>query len=153
MVVWELIGIVILVAVFFGISFSAALHGIISFVLWASVIGVVLYGIVSLFANSSKTADVPQNKIQASPVPRKITKETEPIKIPSFVKWLTFFIISYLITLLFMTAIGLSEMCIKYNVPIWVDFSIPALPFILVLVISLIKNGVQNKKRAPKKTR
>lgn len=147
MEIWEFIGLVILVAMFFGISFSAALHGIISFVLWSLVIGVILYGVISIFTYLLQPADVPQKTIQTKPVQQKVVRNTKPIKVPSFVKWLIFLAVSYLFSLLFMVAIGLSETCIKYNVPVFVHLSIPALPFIVVLAVNLIKKIPKNKKR------
>ncbi|MBR3254231.1 hypothetical protein IKF88_00655 [Candidatus Saccharibacteria bacterium] len=138
---------VVLVAWFFGVSYTAALHGIISFIFWSLAIGAVLYVLWYLFA----PLDTPPEKPKPQPKP---IKEVKPFKIPPVVKWITFFIISYLFSIIFMAAIGLAEACIKYKVPIVIEFAIPTLPFVVVLVCHIIKSHIKpTKKRTHRKAR
>lgn len=141
----ELVLFVVLIAWFFGISYGAALHGIINFVFWAVVIGFVL----SLFARTEPTPTP-----TPTPTPQKPTPPRKPIKLPpklkSTLKWIIIFVVTYLITDLFLIAIGLGEQFIRHNVPLWISFSLPSIPFTMIVARHLIKKKTKTKKRTRK---
>ena len=132
----DLVLIVLLVAWFFGISYGAALHGILNFALWAIVIGAILAVVTWALAL------VPDPAQKAKP-----KKATKPAKKHPALRWLAFFLTSYLITGLFFTAIGIWE---TPHITAWhlvMIILLPALPFSIVAAYYLGRKMTARKKR------
>ena len=118
---------VILIAWFFGISYTAALHGLINFIVWIVMLGFIFIIIQDLFA-----------PVDISPAPiKKPQKPVKDIKIPVFVKWLFYFFLSYLITSLLAIIIGVWGP--TTTLPPWLLILIPTLPFDIILIRHLIR--------------
>lgn len=140
----DLLVLVILVSIFFGISLTSALHGILGSLGAVIVIGIVLSLICSDFM-SSNTSSQPAQKA----TPRTEIKDKPKKKHPILV-WSTFFIISYFISLMFLVATGIDEGT-EYmrNGGRWLKFVLPIIPFIIVFIISLVFK-YKSKKRTKK---
>lgn len=142
-----LIVIVVLIAWFFGISYGAALHGILNFVVWAVAIGAVLCAINSFLEPSTTTIGNIAPKHQKSPKPPK-----EYPLLGKIAGWAAFFVASYLITDLFFIIIGLWENSRASLAQLVLMFLLPALPFSMVVAYRLGRILLA-KKRVQKKTR
>jgi hypothetical protein len=124
---------VILIAWFFGISYTAALHGLINFIIWIIVLGFIFIIAQDLFAPV---------EISSAPV-KKLKKPEKGIKIPASVKWLFYFFLSYLITSLIAIIIGVWDSA--STLPLWLLLLIPALPFDIILIRHLIKKATTKR--------
>ena len=149
----DLLVLVILVAIFFGISLTAALHGILQ-----AVGIIILIGIVFLFLQPwFEKLPEPAQKPQPAPQPKAIQQRTvivkkKPKKDHNIFLWVIFFIISYLITGLFLTAteINRSTEYLRSADGTWLVLTMNMLPFIIVLSYHLIKKFIASKKRTKK---
>ena len=130
---------VILIAWFLGISYSAALHGILTTLAVTIIVSIVLPFIAPWFEPIDTLSEPPKPK---APIHQAKYK---PIKVPSFVKWVVFFVISYLITDLFIIIIGVLET--PHPAPMWLYICLPTLPFDAVLIAYFIKKLLKKRTR------
>lgn len=146
----ELLAFVILVAIFFGISVSAALNGVI--IIFVAIIVIWLL-IAALFPpivdalewnqeRKKKQEIINQEKRKAAQAKRAAKKAAKQGKYP----WggaILAFIFMYLVTALFIMLIGLvvenfiSNMA--FNIPEWLMLILPATPFITFEIVAFIK--------------
>lgn len=134
----DFIILVILVAWFFGISYGAALHGIINFVFWTILFSIAFTFIKDLITTPATPQPQPKEVPKA-----KVTKPSKPM--PKAVYWGVYFFVSYLITFLFLIIIGIWET--PYPAPMWLVAGLPSLPFALTLGVHLVRKHRTNKKR------
>ena len=129
----DLLVLVILVAIFFGISLTAALQGVLNIIFWVIFGCVILYGL--------------------SLIPEKEVKKIEPQKRPTkpmkkstsrAIGWVAFFFVSYLITILFLIIINFRVPSPVLNLVL--TLTIPCLPFLLAFIISIIKKHAKRKR-------
>lgn len=140
---WWIIGSVILVAWFFGISYSAALHGMLWFLFWVIVIGIGITLLAPLFEPVE-----PENKKIKQVKPKKDPKTIKfPTWLKGLLKWALIFSIGYFITLMALGALGISEQLIANNSALWLQFSLPSIPFAIYLLARIVKKYLKTKKR------
>lgn len=146
----ELLAFVILVAIFFGISVSAALNGVI--ILFAAIIVIWLL-IAALFPpivdafewnqeRKKKQEIINQEKRKVAEAKRAAKKAAKQGKYP----WggaILAFIFMYLITALLIMIIGLIIQKffpeLNYSMPNWLMILLPATPFVMIEIIASIK--------------
>lgn len=151
----DLVLLIILIAWFFGISFGAALHGLLQFVGIAVVIGIViagisLYGEISQFKGPvAQPAKKPVQKVQ-KPVKKK------PSKHGDLFVWVCLFIASYCITaIIFMLCQFNWSVNFDFE-PYWLSgllnialpFALPTIPFDIYMIYRVIKKHVGKNRRA-----
>ena len=146
----ELLAFVILVAIFFGISVSAALNGVIIvfvaiIVIWL-LIAALFPPIVDAFEwnqeRKKKQEIINQEKRKAAQAKRNAKKAAKQGKYP----WggaILIFVFLYLVTAIFMMLIGLIIEKIfpnvNYSMPEWLMLLLPATPFITLEIVAFIK--------------
>lgn len=146
----ELLAFVILVAIFFGISVSAALNGVI--IIFVAIIVIWLL-IAALFPpivdalewnqeRKKKKEIADQQKRKVAEAKRAAKKAAKQGKYP----WggaILAFVFMYLVTALFIMLIGLVvENFIPnmaFNIPEWLMLILPATPFITLEIVAFIK--------------
>lgn len=153
----DLLILIILVAIFFSISLTAAFHGILQFFL--TLVGIVIVLIILYYLFKPIDTPAPQPKPTPQPAPKPVAKkkpeEKFKVKHPVLSKiigWSVFFIISYIITFYICIGTGItwSTEYLRSAEGAWLAFSLPAVPFILTLASSIIKKWT-TKKRAKSK--
>ena len=146
----ELLALVILVAIFFGISLTAALHGIIKFVL-------IILGLCILLVIITPAAEkfwewftnVPPETPKPQVQPKPIKKRKKNTKANLISGWIVVFIICFLITGIIILISGVIETNAWRSMPIFIQLLVPHLPFIAILTTSLVRDQIY-KKRASK---
>ena len=143
----DILILVILIAWVFGISYSAAAQGLLSFVLWIIlicfiivIVGDILDGI-KVQQPLSKKAKTPKPIL--APTKTKPAKKKEHSKISTIISWAMCFIVCYIITTLLLVIFGIWD---NINAPMWIVLAIPSLPFVIILGNSLIRKYIKNKK-------
>lgn len=146
----ELLAFVILVAIFFGISVSAALNGVltvfISIVAIWLLIGLLAPSILDAFEwnqeRKKKQEIINQEKRKVAEAKRAAKKAAKQGKYP----WggaILAFVFLYLVTAIFMMLIGLIIEKIfpnvNYSMPEWLMLLLPATPFITLEIVAFIK--------------
>lgn len=146
----ELLAFVILVAIFFGISVSAALNGVltvfVSIVAIWLLIGLLAPSILDAFEwnqeRKKKQEIINQEKRKVAEAKRAAKKAAKQGKYP----WggaILAFIFMYLVTALFIMLIGLVVENfipnIAFNIPEWLMLILPATPFITLEIVAFIK--------------
>ena len=146
----ELLAFVILVAIFFGISVSAALNGVltvfISIVAIWLLIGLLAPSILDAFEwnqeRKKKQEIINQEKRKVAEAKRAAKKAAKQGKYP----WggaILAFVFMYLVTAIFMMLIGLIIEKIfpnvNYSMPEWLMLLLPATPFITLEIVAFIK--------------
>ena len=146
----ELLAFVILVAIFFGISVSAALNGVltvfISIVAIWLLIGLLAPSILDAFEwnqeRKKKQEIINQEKRKVAEAKRAAKKAAKQGKYP----WggaILIFVFLYLATAIFMMLIGLIIEKIfpnvNYSMPEWLMLLLPATPFITLEIVAFIK--------------
>lgn len=141
---WSFIGIVVLIAWFFGISYGAVLHGMLNFMIWVVVIGVILCVVSYLLK------PVPANTTNIVPKRQKTTKPPKDHPLARKIAgWMAFFIASYLVTDLFLIITGLWETPRTSLVQLILILLLPVVPFSIVATHRIIRKN-PTKKRALK---
>ena len=146
----ELLAFVILVAIFFGISVSAALNGVIIvfvaiIVIWL-LIAALFPPIVDAFEwnqeRKKKQEIINQEKRKAAQAKRNAKKVAKQDKYP----WggaILIFVFMYLVTGFFIIFIGLVVKIfvpnMVFNIPEWLMLLLPATPFITLEIVAFIK--------------
>ena len=153
---------VILVAIFFGISLTAALHGILQVILWIIVISVVLtlafpflekfwHWFTTPAKEPNKTVKPIQPKLALSKSAQAKYKKSKENKSSSIIGWVIYFIVSYFITSMFIvifqdrTGTTTWYTSLPHPIGIIIEFLLPCIPFIVTLAYSLIKKHVGKK--------
>ena len=146
----ELLAFVILVAIFFGISVSAALNGVltvfISIVAIWLLIGLLAPSILDAFEwnqeRKKKQEIINQEKRKVAEAKRAAKKAAKQGKYP----WggaILIFVFLYLATAIFIKLIGLIIEKIfpnvNYSMPEWLMLLLPATPFITLEIVAFIK--------------
>lgn len=144
----ELLAFVILVAIFFGISLSAALHGVIVFIIWAIVL---FWGIMLLlppiydFLEPKVKTQI--NKPKQAPAKARKPKEIN-YKRSAFRGGFIVFVFTYLLTAVILMIIYEIYFSItKTHVPIpsWLAFLLPFMPFTMIEIYRYMKNHANRK--------
>lgn len=129
----DFIVLVVLVAWFFGISYGAALHGVLSFFLWGFLVCVIVT-VVGCFLDAKKDFFAP------TPV-KKAPKRAPKLNPHPILKWIVRLLVSYFITFLLIVIISNGNT----DVPLYVTLLLPLSPFLIMLAVSIMG---RNKKRA-----
>lgn len=147
----ELLAFVILVAIFFGISVSAALNGVI--IVFVAIIAIWLL-IAALFPpivdalewnqeRKKKQEIINQEKRKVAEAKRAAKKAAKKGK-NQWAGAILIFVFMYLVTALFIMFIGLVVKNfvpnMTFNIPEWLMLILPATPFITIEIIAFIKN-------------
>ena len=135
----ELLALVVLVAIFFGVSLSAALSGVIVALIVVFVVcaaSVFISPFIEAFWVRLTTA-TPKPK-KAKPADRFANIKTLEFN-PKTQGWALILFVTYLITAIIILATGLSDTDAWRKMPTFIGFLIPALPFVFMLIISIIK--------------
>lgn len=132
---------VILVAIFFGISLTSAMHGIIIAFLVITGVSFLLLIISPFLAKLWVNITTPATKSKAVKQTPKQPAKKHPIS-----SWMFFFVTSYLITFLLLVITGVSERLTNQKL-YYLDFLLPVIPFIIVFGYSTIKKIIHKKAR------
>lgn len=147
----ELLAFVILVAIFFGISISAALNGVI--IVFVAIIAIWLL-IAALFPpivdalewnqeRKKKQEIINQEKRKVAEAKRAAKKAAKQGK-NQWAGAILIFVFMYLVTAFFIMFIGLVVKNfvpnMTFNIPEWLMLILPAMPFITIEIIAFIKN-------------
>ena len=150
MLMLELLGLIALIAIIFGISFGAALHGMLMFVGIGVVIAIIL-SIIGTYMESTSvrtpTMQAPKTVNRPIQVPQKPTNK-KPSKHGDLFVWVCLFIASYCITVIVLAICGYRAF---FWEPYWLSgllsLAIPTIPFDIYLAYHIIKKRVGNKNR------
>ena len=147
----ELLAAVILVAIFFGVSLTTALYGIIQTILIIIALSTVVV-ILTPFAERfwEWFNNVPEQKPKLQEQPKLAKKRPRNAKRNNIIGWIVVFVLCFLITGIILLATDVINTSEWQSIPIYVRIFIPHLPFVAILATSIIKNQI-NKKRASKK--
>lgn len=144
---WSFIGMVVLIAWFFGISYGAVLHGMLNFMIWVVIIGVILCVLGYILK------PVPTNTPNKAPKRQKTTKPPKEHPLARKIAgWTAFFVASYLIADLFLIIIGIWETPHTSLAQLVLILLLPAVPFSIVATHRIIRK-TPTKKHALKKAR
>lgn len=132
----ELLAFIILIAIFFGISLSAALHGALIFLAVVFVIACIAT-IAAPYISALSGGFVPSGTPKPATKPSK-ARVQKPHNL--IVMDIVFFIVTYLISAIVLMIMGISE---NPNIPIIVKLLLPSLPAVVFYIVILCKKHIK----------
>lgn len=145
----DLLALIIIIALIFGISFQAAAMGVLG-----ACIAIIGAPFLAEFAHWFFSPGETQQPVKVAPKPKKPDPKPMPKWLKSTLNWCALLFVTYIITQLFLVTIGayerISEGFRQAGLPFWLLFLVPAIPFLSIFAIAIIKRMI-NKKHATKK--